>query len=227
MKRTLIIAGVAVLVLAQAAAASTWCGENGTLRFDFTGADSLVTVFDAGEPDKGVTRVKVHCWLDDLDPVALDGEAFLYVGGFELSLAITGAEAFILDQEIPGKSLDLGKQVGTIAAGLYPGLKIENGRVLLATWEIMFQGRPENVRFGLDPAGARSCGTMDDCPVGETHAIYVGNEGSRQLTYMFGAAYEPAWLNPTGDVDQDPVRGPRDWSEVGVFEARAETAAGR
>jgi hypothetical protein len=226
MKQALTIVGAAVLLLVQTAAASTWCGENGTLRFDFAGGDSLVTVFDAGEPEQGVTRVKVHCWLDDLDPVALDGEAFLYVGGFELMLDVTGAEAFILGQEIPGKSLDLGKELGTIAAGLYPGLKIEDGRVLLATWDVMFQGRPRDVRFGLDPAGARSCATMDDCPVGETHAIYVGNEGSRQLTYMFGAAYEPAWLNPTGEVDQEPVRGPRSWREVGVFAGR-EAGAGR
>lgn len=211
---------VPVLAFACGATASTWCGENGTIRFDFAEGDDPVTVLETGEPEGGVTRVQVRCWLDGLDPVAHDGEAFLYIGGFELSLDIGGAEAFILKQELPEGSLNLGKKSGQIAAGIHPGEKIIDGRVLLATWELMFQGRPENVRIGLDPAGAHSCTTMDECPDGETPAIYVGNEGSRQLKFMFGAGYEPAWINPAGEIDQEPVRGPRSWRDVGVFEAR-------
>ena len=211
---------ILILMLAGPAAASVWSGENGVVRFDFAAGDDMVTVLETGEPESGVTRVNVRCWLDDLDPVAQNGEAFLYLGGFELILDITGAEAFILKQELPEGSLNLGKKSGQIAAGIHPGEKIVDGRVLLATWEQMLQGRPENVRLGLDPAGAASCETVEGCPVGETAMIYVGNQDSGQLFYMFGAGYEPAWINPEGTPDQEPVVGPRTWEEVGVFEAR-------
>jgi len=208
------------LFVAARADASIWSGENGLIRFSFVEGDSLVTVLETGEAAGGVTRLNVYCWLSDLDAVAHDGEAFLHIGGFELALDIQGAEAFILSQVIQGKNLNVGKETGRIAAGLHPGLKILDGQVLLATWEVMFQGRPENVRFGLDVTGAMSAATLEGAPKGEVQALYVGSESSRQLMYMFAAGYEPAWLNPLGDPDQDPVRGPQSWQDVGVFEAR-------
>lgn len=217
---TTIIPALILALAAGSAAASTWCGENGVIRFDFGEGDSLVTVYDAGPADQGVTRVTVRCWLDGVDPVAVDGEAFLNVGGFELSLDVTGAEVFIVGQEIPAKSLDVSNRKGTIAAGLNPGLGIEDGRVLLVTWNLMFQGRPEDVRIGLAPDGASSCATLEGCPEEGIPCIYVGDQASGQLTYMFGAGYEPAWLNPAGTPDQEPVHAGPSWREVGVYEAR-------
>jgi len=211
---------LATLLVALPVAASTWSGENGLIRFSFVEGDSLVTVLDSGEGAGGVTKVTVYCWLTDLEPVKQEGEAFLAVGGYELALDIQGAEAFILGQTIPGKHLNVGKETGRIAVGLSPGLKITEGQVLLATWDLMFQGRPTDVRFGLDKSGANSAVTLEGAPKNEVQAIYVGSDSSRQLQFMFAAGYEPAWLNPTADVDQTPVRGPQSWEDVGVFEGR-------
>jgi hypothetical protein len=211
---------LATLLVALPTLASTWSGENGLIRFSFVEGDSLVTVWDSGEASGGVTKLKVYCWLTDLDSVKHDGEAFLHIGGYELALDIQGAEAFILGQDIPGKHLNMGKEKGQIAVGLHPGLKITGGQVLLATWELMFQGRPTDVRFGLDKSGANSAATLEGAPKDELQAIYVGSESSRQLLFMFAAGYEPAWLNPTGEADQTPLSGPQSWKDVGVFDGR-------
>ena len=65
------------------------------VRFSFAPGDSLVGVAHV-EPENGVTVVEVTAWLTDVDEVARRGDAFLRVGGVELLLEITGAEAFIL-----------------------------------------------------------------------------------------------------------------------------------
>ena len=152
---SVVLAGL-LLVAAVPALATEWCGENGVVRFSFAAGPDLVEVHDAGEPVGGVTTVDVWAWLADVDPVSEDGEKFLRLGGFELELEITGAEAFVLKQEFPTKSLNVGRRLGAIAAGLVPGERIENGRVELVKWQVMFQGRPENVRFGLKAGAAPS-----------------------------------------------------------------------
>lgn len=209
-----------LVLVAGAASASTWCGDNGVIRFSFAEGDSLVTVLESGEPENGVTTFEVYAWLTDITPVATDGEAFLHLGGMELILDISGAEAFILEQEFPSKALNLGNEMGKIAAGMSPGEKIENGKVMLVRWKIMIQGRPENVRLGLDGTGLQTCQTLEGCPECEPQALYVGNEGSRQVGIVFGAGYEPAWINPTGEPDQTHVTGKCSWKDVGIFEAR-------
>jgi len=200
--------------------ASTWCGENGLIRFSFAEGDSLVTVLDTGEPVNGVTTFEVYAWLTDIDEVAMEGEAFLHLGGMEFQLTITGAESFILEQNFPSKALNVGREMGQIAAGLHPGERIRDGKVLLVQWKVMIQGRPENVRIGLDPSGLMSCAELEGCSESRPLALYVGNEGSQQVGIMFGAGYVPSWLNPSQEPDQTPVTGKRTWRDVGIFEER-------
>jgi hypothetical protein len=208
------------VLLPNLAGASTWCGENGLIRFSFVEGDSIVSVLDAGEPDNGVTTFEVYAWLTDIDAVANDGEAFLHLGGMEFQLTITGAESFILEQVFPSQALNVGREMGQIAAGLHPGEKIQDGKVFLVRWKVMIQGRPENVRIGLDPAGLMSCAELEGCPEGEPTALYVGNQGSNQVGIMFGAGYVPSWVNPTTEPDQTPVHGKKSWRDVGIFEER-------
>ena len=207
-------------LLPTPASASTWCGENGLIRFSFAEGDSIVSVLDTGEPVNGVTTFEVYAWLTDVDAVANDGEAFLHLGGMEFQLTITGAESFILEQVFPSKALNVGRDMGQIAAGLHPGEKIRDGKVLLVRWKVMIQGRPENVRIGLDPAGLMSCAELEGCPEGAPTALYVGNQGSKQVGIMFGAGYVPSWVNPTEEPDQTPVHGKQTWRDVGIFEER-------
>ncbi len=215
--KVLLMALVMTTLTAGVATASVWCGENGVVRFSFAEGEELVEVFDAGEPVNGVTTVDVYAWLSDVDLVAEDGEKFLRVGGFELQLTIEGAEGFILKQEFPTQALNVGRKVGSIAAGMVPGQRLKDGSTLLVTWQVMFQGRPENVRFGLDAAGTMSCPTTDGCVEAEPQALYVGVDSSGQLGSMFGAGYVPAWLNATGEPDRTAVHAKQTYQDVGVF----------
>jgi hypothetical protein len=212
---------LAVLLAAGAgpAAASVWCGDNGVVRFSFAVGDSLVSLAHV-EPENGVTVVDVVAWLTDVDEVARRGDAFLRVGGVEMQLEITGAEAFIMEQEFPSKALNVGQRQGQLAVGFVPGQKLRDGRAELVRWKVMFQGRPENVRFGLKREGLVSCKGMDDCRECDPPAVYVGIEANGQLDSMFGAGYEPAWLNPAGEADQTPDTGTCTWRDVGVYQAR-------
>ncbi len=215
--KTVLMVLMITALMAATATASVWCGENGVVRFSFAEGEDLVEVFDAGEPVNGVTTVDVYAWLSDVDLVAEDGEKFLRVGGFELELTIEGGEGFILKQEFPTQALNVGRKVGSIAAGMVPGQRLKNGRTLLVQWQVMFQGRPENVRFGLNPAGTMSCPTVDGCVEAEPLALYVGVDSSGQLGSMFGAGYVPAWLNPTGEPEQTAVHAKESYQDVGVF----------
>jgi len=212
-----LLAGVLLPVFA---AASTWCGENGLIRFSFVQGDSLVTVLHTDDSGNGVTSFQLYAWLTDIDPVAKDGEALLHLGGLEMKLSITGAEAFILEQEFPYEALNVGRGMGHIVAGLHPGAKIKDNQVFLVRWKVMFQGRPENVRIGLDPAGLLSCADLDGCPECETVALYAGNQSSNLVGTIIGAGYVPSWVNPTEEPDQTPVTGKCSWRDVGVFTGR-------
>ena len=219
-RAALVAVFLAGVLLPVSSPASTWCGDNGLIRFSFVPGDSLVTVLHSEDSESSVTSFDLYAWLTDFEPVAKDGEAFLHLGGIELKLSITGAEAFILEQEFPSKVLNVGKEMGHIAAGLHPGEKIRNNQVFLVRWKIMFQGRPENVRIGLDPSGLMSCTELEGCPDCDPVALYVGNESSRQVGIIFGAGYVPSWVNPTDEPDQTPVTGKCTWREVGVFSER-------
>lgn len=208
------------VLLAGMAQATVWCGDNGLVRFSFVAGDSLVDVFDAGDPVNGVTKVTVYAWLTDVEPVARNGERFLNLGGIEFNLTVTGAEGIITRQELGGAGRNLGTGMGDIVAGLMPGLRLRDGRALLAVWDVMFQGRPENVRFGLDPAGVTSCRTIEGCAEAAPPALYVGVDSSHQLGDAFGAGYVPGWLNPTGTPDQTPVTGKQSYVEVGRYTSK-------
>gem|GEM_PF-1101682 len=207
-------------LIATPALADQWCGENGLVRFSFSEGDSLVSVHTTGEPEGGVTTVDLWAWLTDLDPVSRDEEAFLAVGGFELQLVIDGGEAFILEQNFPGEVLNLGQSMGSCVTGFEVAASLRTGQVQLVHWKIMFQGRPEDVTFRLDPTGLPSCGRVEGCDGSGSSALYIGAEGSRQLDAMFGAGYVPAILNPTGKLSLEPVRGTSTWQDVGTFVAR-------
>lgn len=211
---------MAAVLLPVTAFGSTWCGDNGLIRFSFASGDSMVSVLETGEAEGGVTTFDVYGWLTDIDPVAMDGEAFLHLGGLEFNLDITGAEVFLLEQEFPSQALNVGKEMGQIAAGLHPGEKIRDGKVFLVRWKVMIQGRPENLRIGLAATKLKSCVGLEGCEECEPPALYVGNESSRQVGIMFGAGYVPSWVNPTEEPDQTPVTGKKSWSDVGVFSAR-------
>lgn len=219
--------GVLLLALVLAAAgalpasASVWCGENGLIRFSFAEGDSLVETLTTGEPQGGLTIVDVYGWLTDVTSVARDGDAFLRVGGIELKLVVSGATATVIGQDFPDpKALNVGTVPGTVAAGFHPGLRLQSGKALLVHWKLMFEGRPVNVRLGLEAAALRSCAGMEGCRDSGTQALYAGATTANQLDCLFGAGYAPAWLNPQGDPDRTPVRGTSGWQDAGVFHAR-------
>lgn len=220
MMLTITLAIMLGALAAAPAAAAQWCGENGLIRFSFGEGDSLVSVYDSGPAQKGVTTVDLYAWLTDVEPVQYDGEALMSIGGYEFSLTIDGAEAYILSQDFPAEGFNVGRGQGTVAYGLTTGLGIPHGRVQLVHWKIMFQGRPENVRFGLDPAGLTSCAKTEGCPESGCAALYVGSSSTPLLNLVSGAGYVPAWLNPTGKPDTTAVHGKAGWREVGVWQKR-------
>lgn len=208
------------VLLAVPAMGAVWCGENGVVRFSFAAGEDFVDVWQTGDAENGVTMVDVYAWLTDVDPVAYEGEQFLHLGGYELDLAITGAEAFIIAQEFPGEVLNVGRKNGNIAVGFVPGQRLVDGRVLLVKWQVMFQGRPENVRFGLSGAESMTCSKAEGCAEDAPPMIYVGVESTSKLGTLFGAGYVPSWLNPTGDPDRTAVHAKRSYADVGRYVKR-------
>lgn len=203
------------------ASASVWCGGNGLVRFSFAPGDSLVETLVTGEPENGVTIVEVSAWLTGVEPMARDGEAFLRVGAAELQLSISGAEGSVIAQEFPVTgALNISSRPGLVAVGYGAGLKLVGGSVRLVRWQVLFQGRPRNVRFGLEPAGLPSCATMPECPGAAPQAIFAGCDTANQLDSLFGAGYVPAWLNPDGEPERTPVATRVSWREVGVYQPR-------
>jgi len=170
------------------------------------------------EEENGVTKVTLVAWLTDVETVTIDDKLFDTLGGFELDLKISGATGFITNKKIMGKGINVSKTKGGFIAGLAFGFPLVDGRVPLAQWEIMFQGKVEDVKFSLDPDGLHSCRTCNDCPEGEPLAIYIGAGDSSQAGDLFGAGYIPAWLNPVGEPDVTPVFGKTNWQEVGRYQ---------
>lgn len=220
MKPMRMICTVALLSLAFAASASAqWCGENGLIRFSFVEGEEIISVANV-EAENGVTLVDVYAWLDQVEPVARDGEAFLATGGFEFELVIEGARGFVMEKTVPIHHLDMGKTNESCIVGLDPGLSLRGDQVHLVKWKVMFQGPVQDVVFRLKDDVPASCNTVEGCAECGSPAIYIGVEGSEQLTCFFGAGYEPAYLNPTGEIDQTPVRGHCGFEDVGIFERR-------
>ena len=207
------------MMLLTGAASAQWCGENGLIRFSLVEGDEIESVRHA-EPENGVIQLDVYAWLTDVVPVKRDGEAFLATGGFEFDLVIEGAQAFVLEKKVPIHHLDMGKTNESLIVGLDPGLTLIGGRTMLVQWKVMFQGKPEDVVFRLREDPGLSCKTVDGCVECRSPGLYIGVEGSNQLTCFFGAGYVPAYLNPTGEPDFTPVTGSCGFEDVGVFERR-------
>jgi hypothetical protein len=221
MLRVMALTAGMALSVALPAVATVWCGENGLIRFSFVAGDTLVETLTTGEPKDGVTVVDVEAWLTGVDAVALDGDAFLRVGGAEFALSITGAEATVISQVFAEtKVLNVGQAPGQVAVGFSPGARLNDGCALLVRWKVSLQGRPQNVRFGLDPTRMPTCAATSGCPQAGTQALYMGSASANQLGFLFGAGYVPAWLNPVGEPDRTPVTGTVSWQQAGVFQAR-------
>ena len=216
-----VLLGVAALLLAAApAAASNWCGENGLIRFSFAEGPDLQPVLHV-EPDaNGITQVDLWVWLSDVEPMALEGEAILAVGGFELELVVEGAEAFVTGKEFVAEGLNVARDQWGCILGLNPNPRLEDGRCLLVRYSLLFQGKPQDVRFSIRPEGIVSCGTVAGCEGSGTRALWIGPSDADLLSEIFGAGCVPAWLNPTGEPDLTPERGDSGWRDVARCEPR-------
>ena len=217
--RNLVLTALLLLAL-PVAGESSWVGQNGVVRFSFADGDSLVPVLTTGESDHGVTQIHLYAWLTDIDPVAIDKIAFLRVGAFEMKLVIEGAEAFITKEEFYDQAMNIGRAQGEIAVGLANGYKVVDGRVRLGHWEILFQGRPEDVAFRLESEAIASCAKTEGCDESDPFLVYVGTSTSDLSDYMFGAGYQAGWLNPTGAPDLEVHNAKTSWQDVGIAAAR-------
>jgi hypothetical protein len=205
---------------ADLASASGWVGENGLVRLSFTKGEELQGVTNVSEGEGGVTIVDLYAYLTDVDPVKLNGEAFLGLGAMEMTLMIEGAEGKITSQDFPVPCHSLGRNTGEVMAGIPDGLELEKEATLLVHWQIMFQGQPKNVVFRLDVDGGITRHRTEGVKEAQPYAMYTGRLVSKQHTSLFGAGYVPAYLNYEGETDLTPIRGKESWQDVGVYQKR-------
>lgn len=227
MKRSLVLAAGAFLAAAVAAtlapvpaAASNWCGENGYVQLRFGETVDGPAVL-AAEPDElELVRVTVSAWLTGVEPVALNGEALLLIGGYELQLVVTGAEPLSVRKILPEGIVDMAQEPTGCLVGLNRALRLEDGGSRLVSWEVVFKGETCDVRFELKPEGILTCETTPGCPGTGTRALYIGSHDAQMLSEVFGAGCAPAFLNPAGEPDLTVLKGKSTWRDVGRFEAR-------
>lgn len=216
------LTGLVALAISAAApaVAGNWGGHYGDILLSFTpGPEATHAAVRDSLPGVG-TLVDLYALLAVPEIVRVNGEKFLSIGGLELKLAADGAPGWsVLSQEIAGKHLNLAKELGTVTAGLTPGIGISRGPVQLVHWVVRIPGQARDVVFRLDPAGAPSCGRNPDCAVSGTCAIWTGAAAANQHGLLFSAGYVPAYLNPTTtEPDLTPRRGRTDWRERGLAE---------
>ncbi len=204
------------LILAGSALAA-WNGQNGVVRFSFVEGPELQPVAHVPAGENGITMVDLYAWLTDVVPLERDGEVFTGTAGFELALTIEGAEAFITKQEYLQPCREVGQGKGKCIVGLDPGLDLDHGRAQLVHWQIMFQGEVKDVVFRLDPAGLFSCERVEGCEGSGVSVLYVGTRSTNFVGEVFGAGYQPAYLNPTGETDLTDINGTSSWQDVGRF----------
>ncbi len=216
----ILMATVLVFFTLGTAIASDWCGENGLVRLSFTEGEELQPVKTVETDGKGVITVDLYAYLTDMDPVKLNGEAFLGIAAVEFTLVIEGAEGFITSQEFSMANRSVGRRPGEVMVGLDPGLSLKTGRTQVVHWTILFQGNPENVVFRLDREALISCPRTEGCSKGRPYALYTGNDASNQIGSLFGAGYVPAYLNFKGEPDLTPLLGDQTWQDVGLYDAR-------
>ena len=205
------------VVLTVPALGSTWCGENGVVRLSFTKGEDLTSVTTVAPGEGGATLVDVWAYLDEVEPVARDGEVFLAIGGFELKLVIEGASGSIVKQEFPFPRVNIGKEPGFCVVGIDPSARLANGRTELVHWQIMFPQAPQKVVFRLDPEALPSCGTVEGCPGTGSFALYTGTIDAKQVGDLFGAGCVPAYLNWPQAPEVKALRGTSSWRDVGIY----------
>jgi hypothetical protein len=214
------ITTAACLALAAPAAASIWCGENGVVRLSFSQGEDLTSVTTVTPGEGGVTLVDLWAYLDEVEPMARDGEVFLAIGGFELKLVIEGAAGTVVKQEFPFPRLNIGKELGTCIVGIDPSARLVNGRTELVHWQVLFPTPPRQVTFRLDAEALPSCKTVPGCPGSGAFMLYNGTVDARQVSDMFGAGCVPAYLNWPQAPEVTALRGTPSWREVGVYTPR-------
>jgi hypothetical protein len=219
-KRTLLALAVLLVTLPVGMAHATrWAGENGIVRLAFNEGEELETIRTAAPDEHGVVTVDVYAVLCNVDPITVQGERLLGIGGFELKLRVEGAKPLIVEETCPFPHFfNVSQEKGACMVGINPGQSLENGRTTLVHWQLMFMDEPKNVRIGLDPSDLHSCRTLPDCPDSGTQALYVGTADSGLHGVMFGAGYAPAYLNWEGEPDTAPVLGNAPWQKVGICE---------
>lgn len=216
-----LLAVTAVLLLAAVPVAfAGFCGENGVVRLSFSKGPELQPVATVEPGEGGVTMVDLYAWLTDVEPLEKDGQPFDGLAAFELHLAIEGAEGYILKQEFSQEAKQIGPKLGSVIVGLYPGLYFTDGAVQLVHWQIMFQGRPENVVFRVDPDQMVTCERTPGCPGTGLSALYTGIDSQGFIGSVFGAGAQRAYLNPGGETDLSLSRGTVTWRDVGEFQLR-------
>ncbi|MFO7653257.1 MAG: hypothetical protein R6X25_05475 [Candidatus Krumholzibacteriia bacterium] len=207
---------------AEPAGATDWCGLNGVIRLSFA-PDSVQTTAQVDPDPEGMTVVDLHALLTDVEPVQRDGEAFLAIGAFELTLEIEGADGHVTEQTFPWRVLSVGRSAGECVVGIAQSGRLNSGGpTLLVNWKLMFPGPVEDVVFRLDPAGVPSCVTTEGCAESGAQAIYVGSLPSGQVKDMFGTGQAPAFLNPTQEPEVEVVAGEPTWRDFGIYEPRSE-----
>ncbi len=221
-----LVAGLLIaLVGGQPAAASEFCGGNGVVKLAFADTPELPAVQTATPDQTGMTVVDVWAVLDDVERVEGPGGVFLAIGGFELTLAVHGAEATILEKEIAFPYRDFGASKAECRVGTHPGQPFTEGRLTLVRWRVGFPGEVSDVVFDLAPDGAASCATLAGCPQSGCHALYAGTVESRQEGFLFGAGSRPAVLNPTAEPDLAVDPCTVGWREAGIFGEPIERGA--
>jgi len=213
--------GVAVLIVASAVAAhaSLWAGHYGTIHLAFNEGPEFEHILNSEPLPRVGAIVDLYVCLEIDGEATYRKEAFLSVGGYELQLAVEGAEWEILSLELPERSVNVGVEKGTLYVGKYNGIEFVDGVASLAHWRLQIKGDPENVVFRLNPEGIHTCNEIEDCPGTGTQAIWTGSGAARQVGIVFSAGYVPAYLNWSGEEapDLEPVRGEVDWHERDMF----------
>ncbi|MCP4574251.1 MAG: hypothetical protein GY838_17965 [bacterium] len=222
MKRCAVLTtGMCLVLLAAStlapdhAAASTWCGENGVVHLRFGETVDGPGVLEAKADEIGLTKVTLSAWLMDVEPVAIEGEAFLSLGGYELQLVVKGAKPLTVRKILPEGIVDLAGEPAGCLVGLNRSLRLTDEGVKLVSWEILFQGETANVRFELKPEGILTCESTSGCPGSGTRALYIGSNDAQMLSEVFGAGCQPAVLNFTGKPNMAVQRGNSGWRDVG------------
>ncbi len=215
-----LVTGLALALLAALAApaaASDWGGFNGVVHLSFSDGDTLTPVLDLDAEEGELVIVDLYAVLDGVVPVSYQGEGFLSIGGFELTLEVDGPGE-IIGQKLPGRAINLYSEPGHCQVGIYPSLDIVDGRATLVHWRVMYQGRPGPTAFRLAEAGAPSCDTVEGCAGTGTRAMYAGSDNANLAGLLFSAGWTPAYLNWEGEADTSVQDEGTSWSERGIFD---------